>query len=81
MNRHVNDLEFLYRTLVHLYRVPAANITVLNYDGTLDYNDASWQQVPPPVGNWPGDNTPYQMKINGPGTKEALIAAITAGNA
>jgi hypothetical protein len=51
---------------------------VLNYDGTLDYNNANWQRVPPPVGNWPGDNTPYQMKINGAGTKEALIAAIGA---
>jgi Peptidase C13 family. len=78
MNRHVNDIEFLYRILVNLYRVPAANITVLSFDGTLDYNDAFWQKVPPPVGNWPGDNTPYQMKINGSGTKEELLAAIAA---
>ena len=40
--------------------------------------DAFWQKVPPPVGNWPGDNTPYQMKINGSGTKEELLAAIAA---
>jgi hypothetical protein len=24
MNRHMNDLEFLYRTLVHFYRIPAS---------------------------------------------------------
>jgi len=78
MNRHVNDIEFLYRTLTNLYAIPAANITVLNYDGTLDYNDANWARVTPPVGNWPGDNTPYQMKINGSGTKQALLDAIAA---
>ena len=78
MNRHVNDIEFLYRTLVNSYAIPAANITVLNYDGTLDYNDAYWMRVTPPVGNWPGDNTPYQMKVKGSGTKQALLDAIAA---
>ena len=70
-NRHTNDLEFLYRTLRHQYGFKAANIICLNYDGTLNYNGA-----PHPVGNWPGDNTPYQMPVNGPGTKAALDNAL-----
>lgn len=78
MNRHVNDIEFLYRTLVNVYRIPASQITVLSYDGTLAYNDASWQRYAGPIGNWPGDNTPYQMTINRSGTRAELLAAIAA---
>ena len=68
-NRHTNDLEFLYRTLRHLYGFKASNITCLNYDGTLNYSGG-------PAGNWPGDNTPYQMPVNAAGTKAALEAAL-----
>jgi hypothetical protein len=63
-NRHVNDLEFLYRTLIDFYGFADANIYILNYDGTINYNGN-----PHPVGNWPGDNTPYRMTVNGSGTK------------
>jgi hypothetical protein len=69
-NRHTNDLEFLYRTLRHIYGFKKQNIYCLNYDGTLNYSGG------PPVGNWPGDNTPYQMPVNGPGTKAALDQAL-----
>ncbi|MCW3123159.1 MAG: Peptidase family protein [Flavipsychrobacter sp.] len=72
-NRHTNDLEFLYRTLVHVYGYTPANITVLNYNGTLNYDGN-----PHPVVHWPGDNTPYTMPVNGPGTKAALLNAIDA---
>jgi hypothetical protein len=78
MNRHVNDLEFLYRTLVNVYRVPKSRITVLSYDGTLTYNDADWQRHVGSIGNWPGNNTAYQMKIDGSGTRAELLAAIAA---
>jgi hypothetical protein len=70
-NRHTNDLEFLYRTLRDQYAFKAANIISLNYDGTLNYNGG-----PHPVVNWPGDNTPYRMPVNGPGTKAALENAL-----
>lgn len=70
-NRHTNDLEFLYRTLRHLYHVPADHIYVLNYDGTLNYSGG-----PKPVATWPGDGTPYQMPVNGAGTKKAFEDAI-----
>lgn len=70
-NRHTNDLEFLYRTLRTVYGVPAGNIVVLNYDGTLDYSGA-----PHPVTAWPGDNSAYQMPVHGQGSKADLLGAL-----
>ncbi|MFX0064403.1 MAG: C13 family peptidase [Candidatus Hermodarchaeota archaeon] len=67
-NRHVNDIEFLYRTLIDVYGFKTSKIYVLNFDGTINYS--SWG--PHPVENWPGDNTPYRMKVNDKGTKIAL---------
>jgi hypothetical protein len=72
-NRHTNDLEFLYRTLRDLYGFPAANIFVLNYDGTINYNGN-----PKPVVSWPGDNTAYRMPVNGQGTKADLDTVLDA---
>jgi len=66
-NRHVNDMEFLYRTLIDVYGFNAANIHVLNHDGTINYFGG-----PKPIGNWPGDNTAYRMPVNGSGTKAAF---------
>jgi len=66
-NRHTNDLEFLYRTLRDLYGFPAANIKVLNYDGTINYSGN-----PKPVVSWPGDATAYRMPVHGKGTKSDL---------
>ena len=66
-NRHLNDLEFLYRTLIDIYKFDAANIIVLNYDGTINYSGN-----PQPVVSWPGDNTPYRINVNGSGTSAEL---------
>ncbi|UFS69809.1 hypothetical protein LPW11_18205 [Geomonas sp. RF6] len=71
-NRHLNDLEFLYRTLLDIYHFDPANITVLNYDGTVNYSGD-----PQPVDRWPGDNTPYRIKVNGEGSNTALAQAIS----
>ncbi len=70
-NRHLNDLEFLYRTLIDIYKFNAADITVLNYDGTVNYAGS-----PQPVTNWPGNNSPYRIKVNGSGTNTALGQAL-----
>ena len=70
-NRHVNDIEFLYRTLIDAYGFNAANIHVLNHDGTINYDGG-----PKPVGNWPGDNTAYRMAVNGQGTRAAFQATL-----
>lgn len=74
-NRHVNDLEFLYRTLIDVYNFPAANITVLNHDGTVNYYLNHTFQTPANVGNWPGDNTAYRMAVDGAGTRAEMQAA------
>ncbi len=65
--RHVNDLEFAYRTLVDVYGFSPSNIYVLNYDGSLN-----WSGAPFGATNWPGDGTPHRMTINGAGTKADL---------
>jgi hypothetical protein len=68
--RHVEDLEFMWRTLVHVYGFNTANIYVLCYNGTIGAVDA-----PNPVGNWVGDNTPYQMSVYASATAANLQAA------
>jgi hypothetical protein len=70
-NRHVNDLEFLYRTLIDKYGFVKDNIYVLNYNGKVDYSGG-----PHPVGTWPGDHTAYHMKVRGQGTKAAFEKVI-----
>ncbi|MCD6430375.1 MAG: caspase family protein [Deltaproteobacteria bacterium] len=72
-NRHTNDLEFLYRQLVDGFYFDEDNITVLNYDGTINYSGG-----PKPVTSWPGDGTAYTMPVHGAGTKQALEDAIDA---
>jgi hypothetical protein len=69
--RHVNDLEFLYRTLIDVYHFPPENIHVLNYNGAINYSGG-----PKPVGNWPGDDTPYRIQVNDQGTKVGFENAI-----
>jgi len=72
-NRHTNDLEYLYRQLVDRFYFDEDNITVLNYDGTINYS--GWPQ---PVTSWPGDGTAYSMLVDDAGTKQALEDAIDA---
>ena len=70
-NRHTNDLEFLYRQLVDRFYFDEDKITVLNYDGTVNYSGN-----PHPVTSWPGDGSAYTMPVDGAGTKQALEDAI-----
>jgi hypothetical protein len=71
--RHLNDLEFLYRTLLDIYKFDAANIIVLNYDGTVNYSpDPNIPDPQPPATTWPGNNTPYRIKVNDSGSITAL---------
>lgn len=72
-NRHTNDLEFLYRQLVDRFYFDEDKITVLNYDGTINYAGG-----PMPITSWPGDGTAYTMPVNDAGTKQALEDAIDA---
>jgi hypothetical protein len=69
--RHVEDLEFFWRTLVHVYNFNPANIFVLCYNGTIGAVD-----VTGPIGNWVGNNTPYQMQVHASATVANLQAVL-----
>jgi len=72
--RHINGLEFCYRTLVERLGFATEDVHVLSYDGSLrssrepDEGAAS--------GRWPGDNTPYRLKITGEGSRAGFRAAL-----
>jgi hypothetical protein len=69
--RHLNDMEFGYRTLVHRYGFARRDITVLSFNGTTDTQEG--------VNTiWPGDGTPYQIAVSGPGDRAAFEAAVDA---
>jgi FG-GAP-like repeat/Peptidase C13 family len=70
--RHVEDLEFLWRTLVNVYGFTASNIYVLCYNGAIGAVNA-----PTPVGNWAGNNTPYQMQVHASATTGNLQSVFT----
>lgn len=67
--RHLNDMEFLYRTLVDIYAFDPDNIYVLNYDNSLNTQDGV-------QANWPGDGTAYRIKPTGEGNKAGFEAAV-----
>ena len=67
--RHLNDLEFLYRTLVDRYGFDPGDIYACNFDGTLNTYDGV-QTI------WPGDGTPYRIKITGTGDRTGFQSAI-----
>jgi hypothetical protein len=69
--RHVEDLEFFWRTLVHVYNFSPANIFVLCYNGTIGAVD-----VAGPIGNWVGNNTPYQMQVHASATVANLQSVL-----
>jgi hypothetical protein len=72
--RHVNDLEFLYRTLVDVYGYNTADIYVLNYDGTINYNQMWWET--PPASGFGPDGSAWRMVVNGPGNRAGFQSVI-----
>lgn len=66
--RHVNDIEYLYRTLIQYHHFLPDNIYVLNYDGSTKYTSFY-----PPTDIWPGNATPYRMKVNADGSRSELV--------
>jgi hypothetical protein len=67
--RHLNDMEFLYRTLIDVYAFNPAHIYVLTFDGTLNTQDGV-QTL------WPGDGTAYRINVTGQGNRAAFEAAV-----
>jgi hypothetical protein len=73
--RHVNGLEFCYRTLADHLGFATDNIRVLNYDGSLRaFGDPEGE----PPGVWPGDGTPYRIVVNAEGSRAAFRHALGA---
>jgi len=73
--RHVNDMEFLYRTLIDIYGYDPENIYVCNYDGTLNWNEEIWEPAAPC--NYPVDNTPFRIQINEEGNRTGFQNAVS----
>jgi hypothetical protein len=67
--RHLNDMEFLYRTLIDVYAYDPAHIYVFSYDGTLNTQDGVQT-------HWPGDGTAYRIHITGQGNRAAFEGAV-----
>jgi hypothetical protein len=74
--RHVNGLEFCYRTLVERLGFAAENIHVLTYDRSLR-SSMEAQEVAPST-SWPGDGTAYRMKVTAQGSRAAFRDALQA---
>jgi hypothetical protein len=70
--RHLNGLEFCYRTLVDRFGFDPGRIFVLSYDNslrTVDEGDRSGTC-------WPGDGTPYRMTVTDEGSRRAFQSAL-----
>ncbi|HUI59348.1 MAG TPA: C13 family peptidase [Steroidobacteraceae bacterium] len=68
--RHLNGLEFCYRTLVDRLGFERRNVSVLTHDGSLCTVDG--RDGTPACEPWPGDGSPFRMSVAGPGTHRAL---------
>src|SRR5262245_28060053 len=72
--RHVEDLEFAWRTLRYRFGFPANHIYVLCYNGTIGAVDATAADT----ATWVGDDTPYEMVVHAAATKQNLQTTLTA---
>jgi hypothetical protein len=72
--RHLNGLEFCYRTLVDRYRFDPENVISLIRDGSLDARDDLSPVIASP--RWPGDGTPYRMRVTGEGSRQGFRHAL-----
>jgi hypothetical protein len=70
---HVNDLEFLYRTLRDAYWVPRRNIRILNCNGSRAYLTTTGPEL---VTRWPGDRSRFRMTVHGPGDFSSFVQEI-----
>jgi hypothetical protein len=70
---HLNDLELSYRMLVDLFDFEPDNIHVLFHDGR---NDGRLFRTEGALRMWPGDNSPFQIKVNGEGTRSNFRAVL-----
>jgi hypothetical protein len=62
--RHLNDMEFLFRTLVDTYGFKQENIFSLSFNGKLETQEGKQSLYP--------DGTPYRINIKHEGSRSAL---------
>ncbi len=81
--RHVNDFEFLYRTLLDVYGFNPGDIYVCNHDGNVNWNISCWdafcepaQDLANPI-DYPVDGTPFRLQVNEHGTRTGFQNAIS----
>jgi hypothetical protein len=74
--RHINGLEFCYRTLIERLGFAAENIHALSYDRSLR-SSMEMQEVAPST-TWLGDGTHYRMKVTGEGSRAGFKDALQA---
>lgn len=81
-NRHYNDLEFLYRTLIDDYGFAAANIRVCNHEGKQKYflngphGPITTTHTITVTDQLPGTTTAYRMPVHHAGTRTGFKAAL-----
>ena len=68
---HVNDLELSYRTLMQ-YGFDENDVFVLCHSGVQDKTSPLFADNSGGLRKWPGDNTDFTMKVDGPGTAGEL---------
>src|SRR5262249_2539669 len=74
--RHLNGLELSYRTLVGRFGFEPGDIQVLSHDKSLRSEDEPPNCVALPT--WPGDGTPYQMRVTGEGSRAGFREALAS---
>src|ERR1700744_2397740 len=74
--RHLNGLEFCYRTLTDRLGFEPGNIHVLSYGGSL----RTWRGAEEPFASdvWPGDKTPYRLPVSGEGSRDGFRKVLAA---
>jgi hypothetical protein len=69
--RSLNGLEFCYRALIDHFGLDRRNIHVLTCDGSLrTCDEPNCEAVS--QGLWPGDGTPFRLKVSGEGSRDAF---------
>jgi hypothetical protein len=75
LRRHVNGLEFCYRSLLDCLGFAMENIHVLNYDGS---SRAFGDRAEGASEVWPGDGSPYRLAVNDEGSRAAFQRVLRA---
>jgi hypothetical protein len=74
--RHLNGLEFCYRALLDRFGFEREHVHVLIHDGLQRTCEAAPDGAP--SGVWPGDGTPFRMRVTDEGNRSGFLRALEA---